>query len=182
MKLDVTRIVGVHVAEGALQILERHLDRAPRIRNLFGSEDDQAAVTRPALGVARQLDLHDFGVGSLDRFIRSHDLGAGASAAAEDANRPEPLVKSQLLMEHRLQVGDHNAQGVAGASSHELSQPGVDHRRRCRRSRSWCGRRACTCRRTCGDLAHHLLYDTFDEIVSHYFPPSFCRHPAIVET
>ncbi len=150
-------VVGVHVAEGAGQVLQCHFDRPACIRHLFGAKDDQTAVAGATLGVARQFDLDHFGVGRFDGFIRCQDLWPGAGAGADDADRAILRIQTHGLVQHWVHVGNHDAEGVADRGADKFRNARIGRPR-------WGSIGGCRCAR---DLLHHLCYHALYNIVLH---------------
>ena len=75
-----------------------------------------------ALGIARHFDQDDFRVGGLDRFISGHQVRTRSRTSADHADRAILGVESNELVNHRVQVGDHDALCVAHAGADEFGE------------------------------------------------------------
>jgi hypothetical protein len=117
----VAGVVGVHVAEGAVDLAEGDLDGATGVGDVLRAEDDQRTVTGATLGVARQLDRDDLAVGRLDGFVSGEDVRAGTGAGTDDADRLVLGIDLHQRVDLGVNVRDDQADRVADrVASHEL--------------------------------------------------------------
>lgn len=115
-----------------------------------------------ALGVASQLDRDDLGVGGFDSLIDSHDVRACPGAATEDTDGAILRVQTHDLVEGRVQVRNHQADGVAKSRANEFGHAGgFDAGKRAGRR---CGLAVAAASR---HLLHDLLHDEIDQFVIH---------------
>ena len=154
-----TCAVAVNVAEGTLDVAQSDFDSAASVGNVFSTEDDQTAVTCTTLGVAGALDHQQFGVGSLDSFVSSEDLGACTNAVGQNADSAVLLVDTQLLVNLVVQVSDNQTDGVAHCGADELSQVAL-------------GSASGSCFSSSANLLQHFSHDGVDHFILHLcFPP-----------
>jgi len=162
--IDITKILG--------QDLEGYFHGAAGIGNILGAEDDQVAVARSPLGIARHFHGQDFRVGRLDGFIRRHDLGAGPGATADNADGAVFFRDAHERVDNGIQVGNDNALSLPQTHPHELGylhQAGTHSRRPGIASRRFFGVRLPGGSGT--HPFHHLLHDLVDQFLLHRTSP-----------
>ena len=151
--------VAVHVAEGALQLPQADLHGPAGVGHVLSAEDHQGAVAGAALGVPGALHQDALAVGGLHGLVGGEDLGAGAHAVGDDADGAVLGVDLQLLVDLMVQVGDHQADGVAQGGAHELSEVALG------------GGRAGALLGGGGgaDLLHDLVHDLADQFIHVFY-------------
>ena len=154
-----TSAVAVNVAEGTVQFTQSNFDSAASVRNIFSTEDDQTAVAGAAFGIAGALQQQQFGVGSLDGFVSSHDLGTCTSTVGQNADGAELGIDAQLLVDLIVQISDDQADGVTDSGTNELGQVALGSAL----GSSFSGS---------ADLLQHFCHDGVDHFILHLcFPP-----------
>ena len=113
-----------------------------------------------AFGIAGALQQQQLGVGSLNSFVSSHDLGTCTNAVGQNADGAELGINTQLLVDLIVQVSNDQTDGVAHSGANELGQVALGS--------------AASGSRFSGsaDLLQHFCHDGVDHFILHLcFPP-----------